>query len=49
MPSADESAAFANMLKSMIGLGLLQLPWATAQVGEAGCAVGLVVLAFCAA
>lgn len=49
MLSADESAAFANMLKSMIGLGLLQLPWATAQVGVVGSAVGLVALAFCAA
>ena len=41
--------ALANMLKTMIGSGVLTLPWATAQVGLALSAGGLLVLAFLSA
>lgn len=38
--------AFANLLKTMIGSGLLTLPWATGQFGLVLSLVGLVYLAY---
>ena len=37
---------FANLMKAMVGSGLLTLPWATAQVGVVVSVVGLALIAF---
>ena len=39
--------ATVNFLKCMIGLGILELPWAVSQVGLVAATVGLLFLAFC--
>jgi|EP00966_Prymnesium_polylepis_P054793 amino acid permease len=43
---ASASGALANLLKSMIGSGILTLPWATAQVGILPSVIGLVIIAY---
>ena len=45
-PSNAQWYAFANLLKTMIGSGLLTLPWATAQFGLVPSLLGLLYLAY---
>ena len=46
LPTWTQATAFANLLKTMIGSGLLTLPWATSQFGLVLSTVGLVYLAY---
>ena len=45
-PSNAQWYAYANLLKTMIGSGLLTLPWATAQFGLVPSLLGLLYLAY---
>ena len=45
---SSSSEAFLNLLKTMIGAGILTLPWATAQVGLIVSLVGLPIIAWMA-
>ena len=44
--SSEFSHAFANLLKTMIGSGLLTLPYVTGQAGVGLSLSGLMLLAF---
>ena len=46
MPASSRALALVNLLKTMIGAGLLTLPFATSQVGLILSFFGLAVLAF---
>ena len=46
MPASSRALALVNLLKTMIGAGLLTLPYATSQVGLILSFFGLAVLAF---
>ena len=43
---SSSSEAFLNLLKTMIGAGILTLPWATAQVGLIVSLVGLPIILY---
>jgi proton-coupled amino acid transporter len=45
-PSGAQSHAFANLLKTMIGSGILTLPWATSRAGLVLSLLGLLYLAY---
>ena len=45
MPASSRALALVNLLKTMIGAGLLTLPYATSQVGLILSFFGLAVLA----
>eukprot|EP00965_Chrysotila_dentata_P194933 6176679-Pleurochrysis_carterae.AAC.4 len=44
--ASTSTRAGANLLKTMIGSGILTLPWATAQVGVFLSLSGLLILAY---
>ncbi len=46
VPSTAQMHAFANLLKTMIGSGLLTLPWATSRFGLLLSLIGLLYLAY---